>query len=106
MLNGGYEDDKDALSEIVYTGHGGNDPNTGQQVADQTLTGTNLSLVRSCDWGRPVRVVRGWREPGGLGPRAGYRYDGLYRVVDYREERGKSGHKIWRFRLVPLEEGN
>ena len=105
VLNGGYEDDKDSMGEIVYTGHGGNDPNTGQQVADQTLTGTNLSLVRSCDWGRPVRVVRGWREPGGLGPKAGYRYDGLYRVIEYREERGKSGYKIWRFRLVPLEEG-
>ena len=104
VLNGGYEDDVDSMNEIVYTGHGGNDPGSGLQVADQTLTGTNLSLVRSCDWNLPVRVVRGWREPSGLGPKAGYRYDGLYRVVEYWEERGKSGFKIWRFRLVPVEQ--
>jgi hypothetical protein len=103
VLNGGYEDDVDTGDEIIYTGHGGNDPATGQQVADQTLTGTNLSLVRSCEWGFPVRVVRGWNEPGGLGPKAGYRYDGLYRVEKYWEERGRSGYKIWRFRLVPAE---
>ena len=104
VLNGGYEDDVDSMNEIVYTGHGGNDPSSGLQVADQTLTGTNLSLVRSSEWNLPVRVVRGWREPGGLGPKAGYRYDGLYRVVEYWEERGKSGYKIWRFRLVPAEQ--
>jgi putative restriction endonuclease len=103
VLNGGYEDDVDTRAEIIYTGHGGNDPASGQQVADQTLTGTNLSLVRSCEWGLPVRVVRGWREPSGLGPKAGYRYDGLYRVAEYWEARGRSGHKIWRFRLVPYK---
>jgi DUF2075 family protein len=104
VLNGGYEDDVDSGDEIIYTGHGGNDPASGQQVADQSLTGTNLSLVRSCEWGLPVRVVRGWNEPGDLGPRAGYRYDGLYRVEEYWEERGRSGYKIWRFRLAPFEQ--
>jgi putative restriction endonuclease len=103
VLNGGYEDDVDSSDEIIYTGHGGNDPATGQQTADQTLTGSNLSLVRSCDWDLPIRVTRGWREPGGLGPKAGYRYDGLYRVEKYWEERGRSGYKIWRFKLVPFE---
>ena len=42
--------------------------------------------------------------PVAYGPKAGYRYDGLYRVKEYWEERGRSGYKIWRFRLVPLEE--
>jgi hypothetical protein len=103
VLNGGYEDDVDTRDEIIYTGHGGNDPATGQQIADQTLTGSNLSLVRSFEWELPVRVIRGWREPAGVGPKAGYRYDGLYRVVEHWEERGRSGFKIWRFRLVPFE---
>jgi hypothetical protein len=103
VLNGGYEDDVDTRDEIIYTGHGGNDPASGQQIADQTLTGSNLSLVRSFEWELPVRVVRGWREPSGVGPKAGYRYDGLYRVVEHWEERGRSGFKIWRFRLVPFE---
>ena len=34
VLNGGYEDDVDSGDEIICTGHGGNDPATGQQVAD------------------------------------------------------------------------
>ena len=103
VLNGRYEDDVDTRDEIIYTGHGGNDPASAQQIADQTLTGSNLSLVRSYEWELPVRVVRGWREPVGVGPKAGYRYDGLYRVVEHWEERGRSGFKIWRFRLVPFE---
>ena len=35
VLNGGYVDDFDLGDEIVYTGHGGNDPNTKKQIADQ-----------------------------------------------------------------------
>ncbi len=38
VVSGGYEDDIDAGDEIIYTGHGGNDPQTGKQIADQTLT--------------------------------------------------------------------
>ena len=34
VVSGGYEDDQDLGDTIVYTGHGGNDPNTGTQVAD------------------------------------------------------------------------
>ncbi len=101
VLNGGYEDDEDSLEAIVYTGHGGNDPATLRQNADQELADTNLALARSCDEGLPVRVVRGWKEPSGLGPTSGYRYDGLYRVEAYWEEKGKSGFRIWRYRLVP-----
>ena len=37
VVSGGYEDDEDYGDVIVYTGHGGNDPNTGRQVADQEL---------------------------------------------------------------------
>ena len=34
VLSGGYEDDFDNGNEIVYTGAGGNDSNTGKQIAD------------------------------------------------------------------------
>src|SRR4051794_23386252 len=37
VVSGGYEDYEDFGATNVYTGHGGNDPGTGQQVADQTL---------------------------------------------------------------------
>lgn len=33
VLSGGYEDDFDLGNVIVYTGHGGNDPATGKQIA-------------------------------------------------------------------------
>ena len=61
------------------------------RFADQELTDTNLALARSCEEGLPVRVVRGYRDPSGLGPKAGFRYDGLYRVEEYWEDEGKSG---------------
>src|SRR4051812_14312532 len=59
VLSGGYEDDVDLGAEIIYTGHGGNDPVTKQQVADQTLTLGNLALVKNYMEGLPVRVTRG-----------------------------------------------
>ena len=59
VVSGGYEDDEDYGDEIIYTGHGGNDPNTGRQVADQQLKQGNLALAFSRKEGLPVRVVRG-----------------------------------------------
>ena len=41
---------------VIYTGHGGNDPATGRQVADQELTKQNLAIVRNEDNGIPIRV--------------------------------------------------
>src|SRR6266568_459950 len=47
VVSGGYEDDRDFGDVIVYTGHGGNDPETGKQIADQELTVGNLALAKS-----------------------------------------------------------
>lgn len=35
----------------------------------------------------------------------GYRYDGLYRVDDAWHEKGRSGKRVWRYRLIALEAG-
>lgn len=99
VLSGGYEDDEDYGDVVIYTGHGGNDPNTGRQVADQELTRQNLALARSCLEGLPIRVVRGSNIGSSFAPHEGYRYDGLFYVEDYWRERGRSGFFIWRFRL-------
>jgi putative restriction endonuclease len=80
VLAGGYEDVDDFGNEILYTGHGG----------------ANTLL------GLPVRVIRGARLHSPYAPPAGYRYDGLYSVDEYWRERGRSGFRIWRFRLVKL----
>jgi putative restriction endonuclease len=104
VLSGGYEDDQDFGTVIVYTGHGGRDPDTRQQIGDQLLTGGNLALAYSCTQGLPVRVIRGASHPSPYSPPTGYRYDGLYRVEDYWRDHGKSGHTIWRFRLIKVND--
>jgi putative restriction endonuclease len=105
VLSGGYEDDQDNGDTIVYTGHGGNDPNTGRQIADQQLTVGNLALARNRSEGLPVRVIRGAGLESVYAPETGFRYDGLYYVEDCWHERGKSGFLVWRFRLSRGESG-
>ena len=68
VVSGGYEDDEDFGRVIVYTGHGGNDPSTGKQVADQRFERNNKALAKNQVLGLPVRVVRGpadWGCPAG-----------------------------------------
>src|SRR4051794_4132360 len=48
VLNGGYEDDQDHGDTIIYTGHGGNDSQTGRQIGDQALMAQNKALAKSC----------------------------------------------------------
>jgi putative restriction endonuclease len=100
VVSGGYEDDQDYGDEIIYTGHGGNDPASGKQVADQTLTRGNLALFRNHLKGLPVRVIRGAHPSSPHAPAEGFRYDGLYYVADASPTKGKSGYTIWRFTLV------
>ncbi|GAA1569984.1 HNH endonuclease [Dactylosporangium maewongense] len=103
VVSGGYVDDEDHGSELIYTGQGGNDPTTKRQIADQTLTLGNAGLARNQLDGNPVRVIRGAGGDTAHSPAAGLRYDGLFRVVDHWHETGKDGFRIWRFRLVSLE---
>jgi putative restriction endonuclease len=100
ILAGGYEDWDDCGDEIVYTGHGGRDPESKRQVRHQTLTRGNLALATSHLRELPVRVIRGARLQSLYAPPTGYRYDGLYRVDNYWQEHGRSGFTIWRYRLV------
>jgi predicted restriction endonuclease len=102
VVSGGYEDDEDHGDLIVYTGHGGNDPATGRQIADQSLDSPgNAALLTSSLTGVPVRVVRSkHRSPHA--PAAGYRYDGLFRVESSWTEQGRSGFRVCRYRLVKL----
>jgi putative restriction endonuclease len=102
VLSGGYEDDEDLGDEIIYTGHGGRDAETGTQVTHQRLTRGNLALAYSSLNGLPVRVIRGAALDSPYAPRSGYRYDGLYLVEDYWQEPGRSGFRVWRYRLIKL----
>lgn len=46
-----------------------------------------------------MRVVRGFELNSPFAPERGYRYDGLYFVDEVWEETGRSGFKVWRYRL-------
>ncbi|GFG31103.1 hypothetical protein Cfor_04602 [Coptotermes formosanus] len=119
VLSGGYEDDIDNGDEFLYTGSGGRDlsgnKRTADQSCDQMLTRLNKALALNCnaplgkkgaeatDWkgGKPVRVVRSCklRKYSQYAPEVGNRYDGLYKVVKYYPEKGKSGFIVWRYLL-------
>ncbi|WP_424705504.1 YDG/SRA domain-containing protein [Kitasatospora acidiphila] len=106
VVSGGYEDDEDYGDEIIYTGEGGRDAQSKQQTHDQKLTARNAALVTSLTNGIPVRVIRGSGGNSENSPKSGLRYDGLFRVVDYWPERGKSGFLVWRYRLVQIDESD
>jgi putative restriction endonuclease len=104
VVSGGYEDDEDFGSEIIYTGTGGYDAATGKQTADQTFDNTNnAALIKSQFEGLPVRVVRGAKGNPLFSPKSGYRYDGLFQVLDHWSEIGKSGFRVCRYRLRQIE---
>jgi len=103
VLSGGYEDDEDFGDEIIYTGYGGRDQNTGKQVINQELENQNMALAISAQQGLPVRVVRGAKHKSEYSPVEGYQYAGLYRIVDFWHETGQAGFRVWRFRLMQLE---
>ncbi|MGI4742546.1 MAG: YDG/SRA domain-containing protein [Janthinobacterium lividum] len=99
VLSDKYEDDEVHEDFILYTGHGGRSEESGQQVADQTLTKANKGLVRSQVTGRPVRVFRKVAAPGGG---QAFRYEGLFRVVSRDCRPGHSGFLVFLFRLEPV----
>ncbi|RPA99311.1 hypothetical protein L873DRAFT_917125 [Choiromyces venosus 120613-1] len=110
-VSGGYEDDVDEGFRFTFTGSGGRDLKgtaknpknlrTAPQSSDQTLTGFNLALKVSCETGNPVRVIRGYK--AALGPKEGYRYDGLYQVLKAWQETGLSGFKVWKFAFKRID---
>jgi putative restriction endonuclease len=105
VVNGGYEDDEDYGDEILCTGGGGNDPATGKQIADQRISQPgNAGLITSELGGLPVRVVRGPKGDPRYSPETGFRYDGLYRVDEHWSQIGRSGYRVWRFKLVRLSD--
>lgn len=101
-----------------FVGAGGRDlsgnKRTAEQSFNQILDKTNLALAFSCDckvdkekggearnWrkGKPIRVVRSekLKKHSSFAPDEGCRYDGIYKVVKYWPEKGRSGFIVWRY---------
>jgi len=106
VLSGGYEDDIDEGETFLYTGIGGQADvyrESGPQVGHQTMDhADNRSLQLSAITGEPVRVIRGKNLKSQYAPASGYRYDGLYQVIEAYMDTGKSGYMICRFKFVRL----
>lgn len=102
VLSGAYEDDVFSDEEVVYTGHGGRDPKTGKQAADQVMTERNRALLRSLETGLPVRLLRKVPHPTDAEGTDVFRYEGLYTVVKTATDTGKSGFQVLKFWLRPL----
>lgn len=103
VVSGGYEDDVDLGDEIIYTGHGGNDPATQKQIAHQSWQSSgNQGLVVSKKRNLSVRVIRGYKNDSVFAPNSGYVYAGLFNVEDYWDKMGKSGFKICQFKLIKI----
>ncbi|WP_131737531.1 caspase, EACC1-associated type [Actinomadura roseirufa] len=100
VVSGGYKDDKDYGDTIIYTGHGGRDRETGEQVKDQSPEDTgNAALIKSMTTGNPVRVIRGSGGNSDFSPEVGYSYDGLFRVTDYWIQPSVDGPSVLLYRL-------
>ena len=102
ILSGGYVDDIDEGDVVVYTGQGGRDPSSRRQTANQTFERGNRWLQYNSVEGIPVRLTRGHQLDSPYAPPRGYRYDGLYQVVSYWQEKGRDGFVVCRFRLERL----
>nr|GMD75433.1 histone-lysine N-methyltransferase family member SUVH9-like [Ipomoea batatas] len=101
IVSGGYEDDEDSGDVIIYTGHGGQNK-FSKQCVSQKLESGNLAMERSMTYGIEVRVIRGFKYEGSASGKV-YVYDGLYRIVDYWCDVGKSGYGVFKYKLVRIE---
>lgn len=97
-----YEDNHFSEDEIIYAGQGSRDAKTGFQTANQVGTPRNLALLKSIETGQPVRVLRKVTAVAEAAENV-YRYEGLYQIVSYQYEPGKSGFRVYGFRLLPYE---
>ena len=52
--------------------------------------------------GKPVRVCRAWKlkKHSKYAPEEGFRYDGIYKVKRYWQDKGESGFKVWKYEFI------
>ena len=81
------------------------DPAGTTQPDPELATNGAQALMKSNETGTPVRVFRSFRSAKICPhrPKKGFRYDGLYQVVNY--ECLKAERQIYRFEMVRLDEG-
>ncbi|TRM57849.1 hypothetical protein BD626DRAFT_574177 [Schizophyllum amplum] len=101
VLNSGYTGDQEGPNQVIMDGEGARDKNTKVHISDQKWTSIgNTALLQSWRTGAPVRVCRGSQTR--YGPAEGYRYDGLWTVVNAWQARAPDAFLRCRFHLIRL----
>ncbi|BGP21519.1 E3 ubiquitin-protein ligase UHRF1 [Rhodotorula toruloides] len=112
--SGGYVGDIDMGERLTFSGSGGRNLTgtkdqprnlrTAPQSADMRWDENerNQALLYSCTSGKPIRLMRGFKNQSAWAPAEGYRYDGLYQAVKAWEDVSPEGFKICRVALVRL----
>jgi len=102
----GYETtDMDEGDVLHYSGSNGWKPDGAREAV---LTTHTKVLMRSCESKQPVRVIRA-KGASRWAPSVGFRYDGLYRVVEYelvksRPKGSELEEEYYRFKVVRCED--
>ncbi|PRQ76859.1 PUA-like domain-containing protein [Rhodotorula toruloides] len=112
--SGGYVGDIDMGDRLTFSGSGGRNLTgtkdqpknlrTAPQSADMRWDENerNQALLYSVTSGKPIRLMRGFKNQSAWAPVEGYRYDGLYQAVKAWEDISPEGFKICRVALVRL----
>ncbi|KAL7305014.1 hypothetical protein TKK_0002803 [Trichogramma kaykai] len=112
VLSGEYLDNDDQKDDIFYTGCGPID-RKGNPTGHQKLERKNLALAKTCavfpevgvkakNWklSQPVMVIRKLSLANSPYKRSTFfRYDGIYRLIEYSEHKTPSSFNVWRFHL-------
>nr|POE80098.1 histone-lysine n-methyltransferase, h3 lysine-9 specific suvh6 [Quercus suber] len=103
--SGGYENQVGS-KKLIYMGQGGNVAYKKKPSEDQKLTRGNIALKNSIYAKNPVRVIRTFKShtvrPNLMGEN--FIYDGLYMVREYWQELGSNGFRVYKFRLVRMDD--
>lgn len=101
VISGLYDSIDEDLGDIVYY----SDSKALSSKSDHpVLTPGTESLRMSMNSMREVRVIRSNGGKWKGCPKAGYRYDGLYRVTGQYQKRNKLGGMFFQFKLVRIDQ--
>jgi len=95
VMSGRHYSDKDRGETFTYIGFG--------KGRDQEWVAGNEALQKSLENKYPVRVIRGSKGNPRWSPISGYRYDGLYEVVDSRRVRSGEMNKVTGLKYMQCE---
>jgi hypothetical protein len=97
---GGYKGmDKDRGTTLLYSG---SNSHTNTNPTEPEVSANTAAMITSHRLQNPIRVIRSYRSDWEHAPTVGFRYDGLYRITQYRIQHNTLGGAYYRFKLERL----